>query len=91
MLSSIHDAVSVWVVYEFRKLMGISFNALKNIRIYSLLVLMFFNLLDCFLMELKSIRTYSLLVLMVSMFSLSAFQTGPRKDSGADGLSHLMA
>ena len=89
MLSSIHDAVSVWVVYEFRKLMGISFNALKNIRTYSLLVLMFFNLLDCFLMELKSIRTYSLLVLMVSMFSLSA-QT-PRKDSGADGLSHLMA
>ncbi|QQD15055.1 TlpA family protein disulfide reductase [Sphingobacterium sp. UDSM-2020] len=89
MLSSVHDTGSEWVVYEFRKLMGISFNALRNIRIYSLLVLMFFNLLDCFLMELKSIRTYSLLVLMVSMFSLSA-QT-PRKDSGADGLSHLMA
>jgi len=88
-LSSAHDTIIEWVVYEFRKLMGISFNALKNIRTYSLLVLMFFNLLDCFLMELKSIRTYSLLVLMVSMFSLSA-QT-PRKDSGADGLSHLMA
>ena len=64
MLSSVHDTVSEWVVYEFRKLMGISFNALKNIRTYSLLVLMFY------------------------MFSLSA-QT-PRKDSGADGLSHLM-
>ncbi|NJI76330.1 redoxin domain-containing protein [Sphingobacterium kitahiroshimense] len=89
MLSSVHDAVSEWGVYEFRKLMGISFNALNNIRTYSLLVLMFFNLLDCFLMELKSIRTYSLLVLMVSMFSLSA-QT-PRKDSGADGLSDLLA
>ncbi|MEN5057816.1 TlpA family protein disulfide reductase [Sphingobacterium kitahiroshimense] len=65
MLTSVHDAVSECVVYQFRKLMGISFNALK------------------------SIRTYSLLVLMVSMFSLSA-QT-PRKDSGADGLSNLLA
>ena len=87
MLCSAHDTVSEWVIYDFQKLMGISFNALKNIRTYSLLVLMFFNLLDCFLMELKSIRTYSLLVLMVSMFSLSA-QT-PRKDSGADGLNKI--
>ncbi len=64
-LSSAHDTVSEWVVYEFRKFMDISFNALK------------------------SIRTYSLLVLIFYMFSLSA-QT-PRKDSGADGSSHLMA
>ncbi|MEJ5147861.1 hypothetical protein WH188_21115 [Sphingobacterium sp. MYb388] len=42
MLSSIHDAVSEWVVYEFRKFMDISFNALKSIRTYSLLVLMFY-------------------------------------------------
>jgi len=58
-------------------------------RAFSLMVLMFFSLLDCVLTELKSIRTYSLLVLMFSMFSLSA-QT-PRKDSGADGLSHLIS
>ncbi|WP_146171067.1 TlpA family protein disulfide reductase [Sphingobacterium faecium] len=56
---------------------------MKTGRAFSLLVLLFFNLLDCVLTELKSIRTYSLLVLMFSMFSLSA-QT-PRKDSGADG------
>ena len=62
---------------------------MKTGRAFSLLVLLFFNLLDCVLTELKSIRTYSLLVLMFSMFSLSA-QT-PRKDSGADGLSHLIA
>ncbi|MGJ1323843.1 TlpA family protein disulfide reductase [Sphingobacterium faecium] len=42
MLSSVHDAVSEWGVYEFRKLMGISFNALNSIRTYSLLVLMFY-------------------------------------------------
>ncbi|MEN5195304.1 TlpA family protein disulfide reductase [Sphingobacterium faecium] len=62
---------------------------MKTERVFSLRVLLFFNLLDCVLTELKSIRTYSLLVLMFSMFSLSA-QT-PRKDSGADGLSHLIA
>ncbi|UPZ37479.1 TlpA family protein disulfide reductase [Sphingobacterium sp. PCS056] len=62
---------------------------MKTGRAFSLRVLLFFNLLDCVLTELKSIRTYSLLVLMFSMFSLSA-QT-PRKDSGADGLSHLIA
>ena len=38
---------------------------------------------------LKSIRALALLALLVSMFSLSA-QT-PRKDSGADGLSSLVA
>jgi thiol-disulfide isomerase/thioredoxin len=38
---------------------------------------------------LKSIRALMVLALMVSMFSLSA-QT-PRKDSGADGLSNLVA
>ncbi|QQD15867.1 TlpA family protein disulfide reductase [Sphingobacterium sp. UDSM-2020] len=42
MLSSAHDTVSEWVVYEFRKLMGISFNELKSIRTYFLLVLMFY-------------------------------------------------
>ncbi|WP_231577866.1 hypothetical protein, partial [Sphingobacterium sp. IITKGP-BTPF85] len=41
MLSRVHGAVSEWVIYDF-ELMGISFNALKNIRTYSLLVLMFY-------------------------------------------------
>ncbi|WP_313184195.1 TlpA family protein disulfide reductase [Sphingobacterium siyangense] len=52
-------------------------------------IAMVFQLSNYSFKVLKSVRALALLALLVSMFSLSA-QT-PRKDSGADGLSSLVA